>query len=129
MKTSDTSGSVRTPVFGPITLLSPSKVEAKAFRSVLGTFLTGVTVVTAFDGDGRPRGLTANSFTSVSLDPPLILVCISKAAGSCAILAAADRFCVNILGDGRQMWLPRFLPAPRTSLRPLRSNRLTMVRQ
>jgi len=101
MKRSDTSGSVPASVDSPITLLPPSTAEGKAFRSVLGTFLTGVTVVTAFDGDGRPRGLTANSFTSVSLDPPLILVCVSKTAGSCAILAAADRFCVNILGDGQ----------------------------
>jgi flavin-dependent trigonelline monooxygenase, reductase component len=101
MKPNDTSDSALARACSPITLLPPSKVAAKAFRSVLGTFLTGVTVVTAFDSDGRPRGLTANSFTSVSLDPPLILVCVSKVGGSCAILARADRFCVNILGDGQ----------------------------
>jgi flavin reductase (DIM6/NTAB) family NADH-FMN oxidoreductase RutF len=81
------------------TLATPSVAGTKAFRSVLGTFLTGVTVVTAFDDDRRPRGLTANSFTSVSLDPPLILVCVAKAAGSYGVLCAATRFCVNILGD------------------------------
>jgi flavin-dependent trigonelline monooxygenase, reductase component len=81
------------------TLLMPSATDPKAFRNVLGTFLTGVTVVTAFDDDRRPRGLTANSFTSVSLNPPLILVCVAKAAGSHGVLRAAERFCVNILGD------------------------------
>ena len=51
-------------------------------RRAFGCFVTGVTVVTAIDGEGRPRGFTANSFTSVSLDPPLVLVCIARTAGS-----------------------------------------------
>jgi flavin reductase (DIM6/NTAB) family NADH-FMN oxidoreductase RutF len=87
------------PSHGAAPLRSPSLVGAKAFRDVLGAFLTGVTVVTAFDGERRPRGLTANSFTSVSLDPPLILVCIAKGAGCYDILRSAKRFGVNILGD------------------------------
>lgn len=82
-----------------VPLSTPSAAGTRRFRSVLGTFLTGVTVVTAFDGEGRPRGLTANSFTSVSLDPPLILVCIAKIAGCASVLQTAERFCVNILGD------------------------------
>ena len=50
------------------------------FRRALGAFVTGVTVVTTIQPDGSPRGFTANSFTSVSLDPPLVLVCIAKTA-------------------------------------------------
>ena len=87
------------PDHDPIILSKPSDVGPKAFRSVLGTFLTGVTVVTAFDAERRPRGLTANSFTSVSLDPPLVLVCVAKNTGSYGVLLAAERFGVNILGD------------------------------
>ncbi len=99
MMTHDSSDSTVVPEHRAVTLSAPSAAGTKAFRGVLGAFLTGVTVVTAFDGDRRPRGLTANSFTSVSLDPPLILVCVAKAAGSYSALHAAARFCVNILGD------------------------------
>jgi flavin-dependent trigonelline monooxygenase, reductase component len=71
----------------------------RALRDLFGTFLTGVTVVTMQDRDGAMRGFTANSFTSVSLDPPLILVCVASQASSHDALCAADRFGVNILGD------------------------------
>src|SRR5678816_3235848 len=50
--------------------------DSRTLRDALGCFATGVTVVTCFDADGSPMGITANSFTSVSLDPPLLLVCI-----------------------------------------------------
>lgn len=80
-------------------LSAPSVVDPNMFRRVLGTFLSGVTVVTAFDAAGRPRGLTANSFSSVSLDPPLILVCIARASSCFDVLQTAPRFGVNILGD------------------------------
>jgi flavin reductase (DIM6/NTAB) family NADH-FMN oxidoreductase RutF len=82
-----------------MTLSTPSVVDNTALRSVLGTFLTGVTVVTAFDNNHHPRGLTANSFASVSLDPPLILFCVAKAAGCYGVLSETKRFCVNVLGD------------------------------
>jgi len=53
-------------------------IEASEFRKVLGHWLTGVAVVTARATDGRPRGLTANAITSLSLDPPLVLVCVDR---------------------------------------------------
>jgi flavin reductase (DIM6/NTAB) family NADH-FMN oxidoreductase RutF len=62
--------------------MSETAFDPRDYRQALGAFLTGVTVVTAFDEQGEPRGFTANSFTSVSLDPPLVLVCIAKQAGS-----------------------------------------------
>ncbi|MBL0767792.1 alpha/beta fold hydrolase [Sphingopyxis sp. XHP0097] len=82
--------------------------DARTFRDALGCFATGVTVVTAMCPDGTPIGLTANSFTSVSLDPPLLLVCIAKGAGSAPYLRGADRFAVNVLQIGQQPTSNRF---------------------
>src|SRR5205823_5397537 len=67
------------------------------FRRALGHFATGVTVVTTSDGDGRPTGLTATAFTSVSLDPPLILVCVAHKSQSYPALLERDQFAVNFL--------------------------------
>lgn len=75
------------------------RMEPRALRRALGNFVTGVTVVTTVDGEGRPRGLTANSFTSVSLDPPLVLVCIATASSSCAVFEASGGFAVNVLSE------------------------------
>jgi len=82
--------------------------DARTFRDALGCFATGVTVVTAFCPDGTPIGLTANSFTSVSLDPPLLLVCIANNAGSAPFLREAERFAVNVLQIGQQPTSNRF---------------------
>lgn len=79
-------------------------MDALEFRNVLGAFPTGVTVVTSRDGEGAPLGLTVNSFTSVSLDPPLVLVCIDRNANSHDPLLAAGVFTVNVL-SARQEWL------------------------
>ena len=82
--------------------------DARTFRDALGCFATGVTVVTAICPDGAPIGLTANSFTSVSLDPPLLLVCIANNAGSAEVLRVACRFAVNVLQIGQQPTSNRF---------------------
>jgi len=82
--------------------------DARTFRDALGCFATGVTVVTAIGPDGTPIGLTANSFTSVSLDPPLLLVCIANDAGSAPVLREAERFAVNVLQIGQQPTSNRF---------------------
>ena len=71
--------------------------DSRTLRDALGCFATGVTVVTCLDADGDPVGLTANSFTSVSLDPPLLLVCVAKVAASLDALSAAPHFAVNVL--------------------------------
>jgi flavin reductase (DIM6/NTAB) family NADH-FMN oxidoreductase RutF len=73
--------------------------DANELRQVLGTFFTGVTVITTIDSAGRPHGLTANSFNSVSLDPPLILWSQSRAAPSHPTFRACSRFAVNILAE------------------------------
>ena len=76
--------------------------DSRTLRDALGCFATGVTVVTCLDSAGQPMGLTANSFTSVSLDPPLLLVCVAKAAASAAALSDAPHFAVNVLQTEQQ---------------------------
>ena len=73
--------------------------DARELRDVLGAFVTGVTVITAHDRDGKPHGQTANSFSSVSLDPPLVLWSQSLNAPSHPVFLEAERFVVNILAD------------------------------
>ncbi|MCA8387916.1 flavin reductase family protein [Burkholderia multivorans] len=75
--------------------------DTSGFRRALGAFVTGVTVVTTIQSDGSPRGFTANSFTSVSLDPPLILVCIAKTASSHPVFSATQRFAVSVLAENQ----------------------------
>lgn len=76
--------------------------DPRTLRDALGCFATGVTVVTALDAGGEPAGLTVNSFTSVSLDPPLLLVCIHKKAASAETLIGAHCFAINVLQTGQQ---------------------------
>lgn len=75
---------------------------------MLGHFATGVTIVTARDGGGAPCGLTANAFTSVSLDPPLVLVCIDRRSRTRACVLAAQAFAVNVLAAEQEAWARRF---------------------
>lgn len=77
---------------------------AADLRRALGRFATGVAVVTVRGLDGRPVGLTINSFSSVSLDPPLVLWCLANRSPRLADFAAASHFAVNVLTD-RQRWL------------------------
>jgi flavin reductase (DIM6/NTAB) family NADH-FMN oxidoreductase RutF len=83
-------------------------IDTRELRRTLGCFATGVTVVTTLDGDGRPRGMTANSFTSVSLEPALILVCVAKSAPIMAVLENAAGFVVNILEERQRELSQRF---------------------
>jgi len=71
------------------------------FRTVLGQFATGVTIITAVDGD-EPVGVAANSFTSVSLDPPLVLFSIARTSTTWPRIERARRFAVNILGEHQE---------------------------
>jgi len=73
--------------------------DAMQLRRVLGRFFTGVTVVTTVDGTGRAWGVTANSFTSVSLEPPLVLWNQAIASPSHPAFAKAERFAINILAE------------------------------
>ena len=74
--------------------------DAKAFRRCLGDFSTGVTVITTWH-EGQPYGMTSNSFTSVSLDPPLVLWSIRKESTSFEAFERCSHFAVNVLADGQ----------------------------
>lgn len=74
-------------------------VTRDEFRSSMGRFATGVTVVTTLDDKGELHGMTANAFTSVSLDPPLVLVCVDFAAYTHGFVEARGSFGINILSD------------------------------
>ncbi len=82
--------------------------DPRTLRDAMGCFATGVTIVTALDSAGTPVGLTANSFTSVSLDPPLLLVCIANSSGTAPALREASHFGVNVLQIGQQPASNRF---------------------
>ena len=92
----------------PGTLEYRSGHDSRTLRDALGLFATGVTVVTCLKPDGKPAGLTVNSFTSVSLDPPLLLVCLAMAAASAGALIEASHFAVNVLQTGQQPASIRF---------------------
>jgi flavin reductase (DIM6/NTAB) family NADH-FMN oxidoreductase RutF len=77
-------------------------IDIRDFRTALGTFATGVTIVTTMSKDGTPIGLTANSFTSVSLEPPLVLFCLDRRSYSYAHFEQASHFAVNVLASGQQ---------------------------
>lgn len=77
----------------------PSPVDRAAFRQALGQFATGVTVVSTLDGNGQPYGMTASSFCSLSLDPPLVQWSISTRSFSFPIFEKADHFAVNVLAS------------------------------
>jgi 3-hydroxy-9,10-secoandrosta-1,3,5(10)-triene-9,17-dione monooxygenase reductase component len=78
-----------------------SAVDPALFRHVLSHFASGVVVVTAIAADGRPAGLTCQSFASLSMAPPMVLFCPSKTSSSWPHIAAAPFLCVNILSSGQ----------------------------
>lgn len=77
-------------------------ISQEEFRQALGHFATGVTVITVFRGQGLVHGMTANAFASVSLDPPLVLVCVERTARSFPLLLEQKRFGVNVLREDQQ---------------------------
>jgi flavin reductase (DIM6/NTAB) family NADH-FMN oxidoreductase RutF len=82
--------------------------QPRDLRDAFGCFATGVTVVTGVDPDGRRIGLTANSFTSVSLDPPLLLFCPANGASALPGIRATGRFAVNVLAEQDRAVAERF---------------------
>ena len=86
----------------------PPSFSQAQFRAALGMFATGVTIVTARTADGGMIGLTANSFNSVSLQPPLVLWSLARAAGSMPALSAGSHYAVNILAADQKDLAERF---------------------
>jgi flavin reductase (DIM6/NTAB) family NADH-FMN oxidoreductase RutF len=86
-------------------------IGSDRFRRVLGHFVTGVTVVTALDGE-RPFGITVNALSSVSLDPPLVMVALDRRRFLTPIVRSAGRYAVNILSEDQQALSDCFAGAP-----------------
>ena len=85
-----------------------SALDPRDFRNALGTFATGVTIITAMAGDGRPYGLTCNSFASISLNPPLVLWSLGMYSQGLPIFQNASHFAVNVLGASQQALSNKF---------------------
>ena len=83
-------------------------LDPDSFRSVLGRFASGITIITSIDPDGRDVGMTASAFSSVSLKPPLVQVCVDHAASMFDALLKAERFGVNVLADEQEALSRRF---------------------
>lgn len=88
--------------------MSSQPLPAPLFRRVCSRFATGIAVATAADANGAPHGLTVNSFTSVSAEPPLVLICIDHGATVLPVFRAAAYFGLNFLRDSQQELSDRF---------------------
>ncbi len=88
--------------------MTETGIGPAAFRELLGRFATGVTVITTVTGDGSPVGMTANSVSSVSLDPPLVLICVDHENAMHRDLARAAGFVINILASDQEEVSRRF---------------------
>jgi len=85
-----------------------SKIDKQQFRRICSKFASGITVATVMDAAGAPHGMTANSFTSVSMTPPLVLVCVDHRTRILEHFRIGGHFGVNILGAGQRDFSDRF---------------------
>jgi flavin reductase (DIM6/NTAB) family NADH-FMN oxidoreductase RutF len=83
-------------------------IDSQELRRILGHFVTGVTVITTKDTSGAPFGLTANAFTSLSLNPPLVLICVDKGAQCYSCFVESNIFAINFLHEDQQEISRRF---------------------
>src|SRR3981081_1886972 len=83
------------------------RLTPEEFRDVIGHFASGVTVITALH-EGSPKGTTASAVSSLSLEPPMVLICLNKTSSTAVAVAAAGRFAVNILGEDQAEEAMRF---------------------
>ena len=86
-------------------------VDPATFRAIMGAFPTGVAVITSYDAAGHPRGLTCSALCSVSMDPPLLLLCVNGTSGALRAIRESDGFVVNFLREGRD-WLSQLFASP-----------------
>ncbi|WSG63463.1 flavin reductase family protein [Nocardia sp. NBC_01730] len=84
------------------------EIDPRQFRNVLGQFCTGITVITTIDGDQSPIGFACQSFAALSLEPPLVLFCPTKASRSWAAIEKSGRFGVNVLAEEQRELCARF---------------------
>ena len=89
-------------------------IDSDTFRSVLGRFASGVSIVTTRDDTGADHGMTVSAFASVSLEPPLVLICIDHTASMYGLLLDHPRFGVSILSSEQEAYSRRFAADPDT---------------
>ena len=89
-------------------MTAPASFNPQAFRAALSTFTTGVTIITTRGADGEPVGVTANSFNSVSLNPPLVLWSLAKSALSLSAFSSNKHWNVHVLSADQQLLSGRF---------------------
>jgi flavin reductase (DIM6/NTAB) family NADH-FMN oxidoreductase RutF len=99
-------------------------VAPESFRRALGRFATGVGLLTSLAADGRPYAVTVNAFSSVSLAPPMVLVCLDRRGRGHELVRGAGAFAVNVLGAHQQELAERFAGRHRTMADPFRGVRL-----
>src|SRR5580698_4177465 len=85
-----------------------SAIDPRDFRSALGSYATGVTIITSAGSDGKPYGITCNSFASVSLNPPLVLWSLGMFSQGLPVFQNASHFAVNVLGASQQALAAKF---------------------
>src|ERR1700722_6262056 len=85
-----------------------SPIDPRDFRNALGTYATGVTIITAAGANGKPHGLTCNSFASVSLNPPLVLWSLGMFSQALNVFQNASHFAVHVLGASQQALATKF---------------------
>jgi flavin reductase (DIM6/NTAB) family NADH-FMN oxidoreductase RutF len=83
-------------------------LDPTTYRATLGRFASGITIITARDAEGRDVGMTVSAFSSLSLTPPLVLICIDNAASVAPVLEHCETFAVNILADDQEELSRRF---------------------
>jgi flavin reductase (DIM6/NTAB) family NADH-FMN oxidoreductase RutF/acyl carrier protein len=86
-------------------------VDPGTFRAIMGAFPTGVAIITSYDEAGRPRGLTCSALCSVSMEPPLLLLCVNGNSGALRAIRGSGGFVVNFLREGRD-WLSQLFASP-----------------
>jgi len=106
-------------------LRSEASLGEAEFRRSLSCFATGITVVTTSDHQGQTRAMTVNTFTSVSLDPPLVLYCLGNSAFHFHVFARAESFAVNVLHANQQVLSDRFSREHDDDLADLKTGRLS----
>lgn len=106
------SSQALTPAPRPCGVNHPLAFDARAFRDVAGAFVTGVTLVTAGLSDGVRIGVTVNSFTSLSLTPPLVLFCLRNEGRALPLIRQAGRFAIHILASDQEALSRRFAKDP-----------------
>jgi flavin reductase (DIM6/NTAB) family NADH-FMN oxidoreductase RutF len=93
-------------------MLDPMEIASDAFRQVMGRFATGISVVTTFEETGKPAGITVNALSSVSLEPPLVMVALDRSRFITPMVRSLGRYAVNVLSEDQQALSDCFAHAP-----------------